>query len=128
MSGRYIVLPTPPSPSAGSSFFFSVTPGSDITDDLLKACADLFSTNYGVWGPSAGAFSKYTKPGQYHSHTGSSLPYYILCTESLHRATRQDEQQQATRPMRLYPRQDRPRDLLPNRPSRGQPTRRARVR
>ncbi|KAF7377736.1 hypothetical protein MSAN_00196600 [Mycena sanguinolenta] len=32
-----------------SSLVFSLVPGPRVTDDHLKACASLFSSNYGVW-------------------------------------------------------------------------------
>ena len=56
-----IILPTSPS---RASYLYSVTIGTDIADDLLKSCADLFSSNYGIWGAKASIISKYTKAGQ----------------------------------------------------------------
>lgn len=36
--------------TAVSAFIFSPILGNDISDALLSECANLFSTNYGVWG------------------------------------------------------------------------------
>ena len=38
--------------------------GTDIPDNLLRSCAQLFSTNYGKWGEKAITISRFTKPGQ----------------------------------------------------------------
>ena len=37
--------------------------GTEISDDLLKSCAQLFSNNYGKWGEKVITISPYTKPG-----------------------------------------------------------------
>lgn len=39
-------------PTTGSmtSWTFTTTLGSDVSDELLADCATLFSTHYGVWG------------------------------------------------------------------------------
>jgi len=62
--GVFLPLPSSPSGNTASGFAYTLTKGCDITDDLLKSCADLFSANYGVWGAHAGVVSQYTKPGQ----------------------------------------------------------------
>ncbi|OJA17315.1 hypothetical protein AZE42_04137 [Rhizopogon vesiculosus] len=50
-----------------------LTPGNEITDDLLKSCASLFNTNYGIWGSTAGTLSQFTKPGEPVRLTSSRL-------------------------------------------------------
>jgi hypothetical protein len=57
-------IPLPTSPSK-SSFCFSALVGTAVTEDLLNSCAQLFSTNYGVWGEKAATISNFTKPGSY---------------------------------------------------------------
>jgi GNAT superfamily N-acetyltransferase len=37
--------------------------GDQITDEILEACADLFSDHYGVWAPNAASVSRFPKPG-----------------------------------------------------------------
>ena len=46
------------------SFTYTAMMGSEISDDLLNLCAQLFSTNYGKWGKNATTISQFTKPGQ----------------------------------------------------------------
>jgi hypothetical protein len=55
-------IPLPTSPSK-SSFCFTALVGTAVTKDLLNSCAQLFSTNYGVWGEKAATISNFTKPG-----------------------------------------------------------------
>lgn len=55
-----IALPSSPSSLLSS---FHVTLGTEISDDLLKSCAQLFSNNYGKWGEKAITISPYTKTG-----------------------------------------------------------------
>ena len=43
-------LPTSPS-NKGRPLTYAVWNGPDILDSLMDACAALFSSNYGVWGP-----------------------------------------------------------------------------
>ncbi|KAG1885931.1 uncharacterized protein F5891DRAFT_968999 [Suillus fuscotomentosus] len=57
---RGLVLPSPTSPSK-ASFSYKMTVGSEVSDDTLKLCADLFSSNYGIWGDQAATISKFTK-------------------------------------------------------------------
>ncbi|KAG5633869.1 hypothetical protein H0H81_004661 [Sphagnurus paluster] len=44
------------------SLAYKVPAGTEISDELLGSCADLFGHNYGIWGEKAGDVSKYTKP------------------------------------------------------------------
>jgi hypothetical protein len=46
-----------------SSLVFTVVPGSEITQEQLKGCADLFSNNYGVWSKQAQERSPSIKQG-----------------------------------------------------------------
>ncbi|OAX31111.1 hypothetical protein K503DRAFT_750862 [Rhizopogon vinicolor AM-OR11-026] len=55
---------TTPTPPSKVTISFTATSGSDITDDLLKTCTNLFNANYGIWGSSAATISKYTRLGQ----------------------------------------------------------------
>lgn len=48
-------------------YTFQILDGSHITDEQLKACATLFSNNYGVWAPDAPAP---LKPGKHHLLSG----------------------------------------------------------
>jgi hypothetical protein len=52
-----------PISSTSTSFCFSALGGTEVGDDLLKNCAELFSSNYGIWGEKALTVSKFTKPG-----------------------------------------------------------------
>ncbi len=45
-----------------TSYTFQLLDGPHITDEQLKACATLFSNNYGVWAPDAPAPLKPGKP------------------------------------------------------------------
>ncbi|KAG1775130.1 hypothetical protein EV702DRAFT_1120677 [Suillus placidus] len=56
-----------------TSFTYNVLSGTAISDDLMKSCAQLFSTNYDIWGEKASSISKHTKPGQPVKMTGSKL-------------------------------------------------------
>ena len=47
-----------------SRLIFTLNRGSDVTQEQLKACADLFSKNYGVWGKTAQSISPFLKEGQ----------------------------------------------------------------
>jgi hypothetical protein len=40
---------------------YEATVGTDVSDTLLDSCAQLFSTNYGVWGKNA---PSYTRAGE----------------------------------------------------------------
>ncbi|KAG1882072.1 hypothetical protein F4604DRAFT_1577611 [Suillus subluteus] len=60
---RGLVLPCPTSPSK-ASFSYKMTLGSEVSDDTLKLCANLFSSNYGIWGDQAATISKFTVAGQ----------------------------------------------------------------
>jgi hypothetical protein len=55
-----VILPT----SSFRATVFTAISGSEITDDLLNSCANLFNANYGIWGSTAATISKYTRPGQ----------------------------------------------------------------
>lgn len=61
---RGLVLPCPTSPSK-ASFSYKMTLGSEVSDDTLKLCANLFSSNYGIWGDQAAIISKFTVAGQW---------------------------------------------------------------
>ena len=43
--------------------------GYDVSEDMLSQAAELFSSDYGIWGPLAeekmGTFGKLCKPGMY---------------------------------------------------------------
>ena len=55
-----LILPIFPTPT---SLCYSALNGTEVGDDLLNSCAELFSTNYGIWGEKALTVSKFTKPG-----------------------------------------------------------------
>jgi hypothetical protein len=103
-------LPTSPS---RTSFCYNAMFGTDTSDDLLKLCAELFSTNYGTWGPNASTVSKFTKHGQ-QSFASDRSPLL----SSFSRATGQNVWQQTTNPMRIRPRENCPGDLLQSRATR----------
>lgn len=71
MSATHL-FPTSPSDTS-ESITYNVVSGTAISDDLMESCAQLFSTNYGIWGEEARNISKYTKPGQPFKMTGSKL-------------------------------------------------------
>jgi len=62
-----------------TTLVFTAISGNEITDDLLNSCANLFSANYGIWGPGAATISKYTKPGERVKITGSKLRTQFVC-------------------------------------------------
>ncbi|MCJ1476724.1 hypothetical protein MMC13_005392 [Lambiella insularis] len=48
-----------------STFSFELLTGDEITDDILKPAARLFSANYGVWGPLAAPnLGPFAQPGR----------------------------------------------------------------
>ena len=57
---QLLTLPTSPSKT---SFIYNVMIGTEISNDLLKSFAELFSTNYGIWGEKASTVSKCTTQG-----------------------------------------------------------------
>ncbi|KAG1900713.1 uncharacterized protein F5891DRAFT_1031492 [Suillus fuscotomentosus] len=57
------LLNCPTSPS-NASISYKLRVGSEISEDTLKSCADLFSSHYGIWGDQASTISKYTIAGQ----------------------------------------------------------------
>ncbi|KAG1746958.1 hypothetical protein EDB19DRAFT_1848448 [Suillus lakei] len=67
-----VTQPLPTSPSK-TSFTYTAMSGTAISDELMRLCAQLFSTNYGIWGEKASSISKYTKSGQPVKMTGSKL-------------------------------------------------------
>ncbi|KAG1789109.1 hypothetical protein EV424DRAFT_1624709 [Suillus variegatus] len=69
---RGLVLPCPTSPSK-ASFSYKMTLGSEVSDDTLKLCANLFSSNYGIWGDQAAIISKFTVAGKNVKMTGARL-------------------------------------------------------
>jgi hypothetical protein len=66
MMGRQIIstLPSNPTSPSNASFVYRITVGNKVSDDTLKACAELFSSNYGIWGDEASKVSSFTKAGQ----------------------------------------------------------------
>ncbi|KAG1875710.1 hypothetical protein F4604DRAFT_1761561 [Suillus subluteus] len=62
-----------PTPASSTSITYNAISGTAISDDLMKSCAQLFSTNYGIWGENATSISKYIKPGQPVKMTDSKL-------------------------------------------------------
>jgi len=46
-----------------SRLIFTPILGSDVSQNQLEACADLFTKNYGVWGPRAQEISRFLKDG-----------------------------------------------------------------
>jgi len=89
------------------NFSFNAMVGTEIGDDLLKSCAELFSTNYGIWGEKASTVSWFTKPGQYQLSLDRSSSLIHLP-----RATGQDVWQKTTSPMCIHPTENCPCNLL----------------
>jgi hypothetical protein len=100
---KHNFLPTSPTPS---SFCYSALIGTAVGDDLLNSCAQLFSTNYGVWGENAATISKFTKPGLCLVLSAQGVARFS------HRTTCQDDWQKAERSMPLRSRENRLGDLL----------------
>ncbi|KAG1814629.1 uncharacterized protein BJ212DRAFT_1274027 [Suillus subaureus] len=69
---RGLVLPCPASPSK-ASFSYKMTVGSEVSDNTLKLCANLFSSNYGIWGNQAATISKFTVAGKQVKMTSARL-------------------------------------------------------
>ena len=46
--------------------------GNDVSEEMIAQAAELFSSNYGIWGPLAeekmGTFGKFSKPGMVLLH------------------------------------------------------------
>ncbi|KAG1732317.1 hypothetical protein EDB19DRAFT_1912157 [Suillus lakei] len=70
---RHLTLPCNPTSPSNASFFYRITVGNNVSDDTLKACADLFSSNYGIWGDKASKISTFTKAGQKVKMTSARL-------------------------------------------------------
>ncbi|KAG1778111.1 hypothetical protein EV702DRAFT_1179095 [Suillus placidus] len=58
---RHLTLPSNPTSPSNASFFYRITVGSKVSDDTLNLCAELFSSNYGIWGDEASKVSHFTK-------------------------------------------------------------------
>ncbi|KAG1799575.1 uncharacterized protein BJ212DRAFT_1488293 [Suillus subaureus] len=69
---RGLVLPCPTSPSK-ASFSYKMTVGNEVSDDTLKLCTNLFSSNYGIWGDQAATISKFTVAWKQVKMTGASV-------------------------------------------------------
>jgi hypothetical protein len=100
---KHDFLPTSPT---SSSFCYSALIGTAVGDDLINSCAQLFSTNYGIWGEKAATISKFTKPGLCLVLSAQGVAHFS------HRTTRQDDWQKAEKSMPLRPRENRLGDLL----------------
>lgn len=59
-----LALPNGPTSPSHACLSYKIIVGNEISDDTLKSCADLFSSNYGIWGEQASMISKYTIAGQ----------------------------------------------------------------
>ena len=57
---QVLTLPTSPSKTP---FIYNVMISTEISNDLLESCAELFSMNYGIWGEKASTVSKHTTQG-----------------------------------------------------------------
>ncbi|KAG1868786.1 hypothetical protein C8R48DRAFT_771555 [Suillus tomentosus] len=66
------LLNCPTSPS-NTSISYKIRVGSEISEDTLKSCADLFSSHYGIWGDQASTISKYTIAGKNVRMTSAKL-------------------------------------------------------
>lgn len=97
----------PNSPSK-TSLTYEASVGNDISDDLVRSCADLFSTNYGVWGDSALTISKFTKPGRQTIYS----QHLSLTTFLSFRAARQNEWQKTARAVHFRSGQDSSRNMF----------------
>lgn len=49
-SRQFIQLPSSPT---STSLLYQAHAGTEISDELMTRCAQLFSKNYGIWGPNA---------------------------------------------------------------------------
>ena len=97
-------VPLPVSPSGGrSSSTYAAWQGADIQDDLMDACAALFSNNYGIWGGQSPQ-----KKGSCIRLFGTSDLTFLACRE-----TCQDVWLSFTSPVCLKPLSDRIGDMLP---------------
>ena len=54
---------TLPTSLSKTPFIYNVMIGTEISNDLLESCAELFSVNYGIWGEKASTVSKHTTQG-----------------------------------------------------------------
>ncbi|KAG2048769.1 hypothetical protein BDR06DRAFT_1071019 [Suillus hirtellus] len=70
------LLNCPTSPS-NASISYKIRVGSEISEDTLKSCADLFSSHYGIWGEQASTISKYTIAAQCLSHPENTV--LVIC-------------------------------------------------
>ncbi|KAG1792604.1 uncharacterized protein HD556DRAFT_1239177 [Suillus plorans] len=70
---RRLTLPSNPTSPSNASFSYRITVGNKVSEDTLKACAELFSSNYGIWGDEASKISSFTKAGQKVKMTGARL-------------------------------------------------------
>ncbi|KAG2142816.1 uncharacterized protein EDB93DRAFT_1088480 [Suillus bovinus] len=63
----------PPTSASKASCSFVITVGSKVSEDTLKSCADLFSSDYGIWDDQASTISKYTLAGKRVKMTAAKL-------------------------------------------------------
>ncbi|KIK47488.1 hypothetical protein CY34DRAFT_8883 [Suillus luteus UH-Slu-Lm8-n1] len=68
-----LALPNCPTSPSHACLSYKITVGNEISDDTLKLCADLFSSNYGIWGEQASMISKYTIAGKSVKMTSARL-------------------------------------------------------
>ncbi|KAG2141220.1 hypothetical protein DEU56DRAFT_734303 [Suillus clintonianus] len=60
----HLALPNCPTSPSKASFSYRIMVGNEISDNTLKACTELFSSNYGIWGEQAAMISKHTVAGK----------------------------------------------------------------
>ncbi|KAG1777586.1 hypothetical protein EV702DRAFT_1197205 [Suillus placidus] len=70
---NHLTLPSCPTSPGKVTFSYKISVGNEISDNILNACAKLFSSNYGFWGKQASTISKYTIPGKNVKMTGARL-------------------------------------------------------
>ncbi|KAG2032821.1 hypothetical protein BDR03DRAFT_873303 [Suillus americanus] len=55
-----------------------MTVGSEVSNNTLKLCANLFSSNYGIWGDQTATISKFTVARKWVKMTGARLQSQCL--------------------------------------------------
>lgn len=68
----HLALLNCPTSASNASISYKIRVSSEISEDTLKLCADLFSSHYSIWGDQASTISKYTIVAGQQSECGSS--------------------------------------------------------
>ena len=65
---QIVSLPVLPVSPSKNSLTYQAIEGNYISDELIDSCAELFSSNYGIWGVKAPTISQRTKAGLLSLH------------------------------------------------------------